>query len=99
MSERDAYRIVEVLFKSSSKLVRNFTLLTQLSRIEPERNFYYPLHPGAISFYTRSSKPPLVTSPMLSGILTYSVTVWGIVHLWIAPHLKPAPQRVGASDG
>lgn len=83
MSEREAYKIVDVLFKSSSRIVRNFTLLTQLSRIEPERNFYYPLHPGAVAYYTRGQEPPLITWQMVGGVLTYSISLWGAFNVWI----------------
>jgi len=75
LSERLAFRIVDTLFSSSTKVVSHFPLLTQLSRIEPERNFYYPLHPGAVAFYRRDDKPSLLTWDKLVGSLGYSVTI------------------------
>lgn len=75
MSERHAFKIVETLFSSSSKVVAHFPLLTQLSRIEPERNFYYPLHPGATAFYRRSPRPSLVTPERVAAALSYSASI------------------------
>ncbi len=75
ISERTAFRIVDTLFSSSTKVVAHFPLLTQLSRIEPERNFYYPLHAGAIAFYRRDSKPSPFTADKVIGSLGYSITI------------------------
>jgi uncharacterized protein len=81
MSERQAYKILSVLFSSSSKIVRHFTLLTQLSQIDDEHSFYYPLHPGAVSYYTREAEPPLITWQLAGGLVSYSITLWGLFHV------------------
>jgi TRAP transporter TAXI family solute receptor len=60
MSSKTAYRIVEAIFTRTPDLVRTFPLITQLSQVDPQKNFYYPLHPGASSFYKRESAPPLI---------------------------------------
>jgi TRAP transporter TAXI family solute receptor len=75
MPERQAYKIVETLFGSSAKVVSHFPLLTQLSRIEPERNFYYPLHEGASAFYRRAGAPSIVTPEHFAASLSGSVSV------------------------
>jgi TRAP transporter TAXI family solute receptor len=75
ISERHAFKIVETLFSSSAQLVSHFPLLTQLSRIEPERNFYYPLHSGASAFYRRSGVPSVVTPERVAAAASYSVSI------------------------
>jgi TRAP transporter TAXI family solute receptor len=75
ISERTAYRIVDTLFSSSTKVVAHFPLLTSLSRIEPERNFYYPLHAGASAYYRRDSQPSAFGADKIVGYLGYSATL------------------------
>jgi NMT1-like family len=65
LSERHAFQFVNSLFSSSSQLVRYFPLLTQLSRHEPQQSFYCSLHPGALSFYRRSSSPASFSWPIV----------------------------------
>jgi hypothetical protein len=74
LSERRAYQIVSALFSRSSELMRAFPLLTQLSQVDPEKNFYYPLHPGAATFYRRSREPSVLSWQLVAGIMTYAVT-------------------------
>jgi len=83
LPERDAYKIVETLFTSSSKVVAHFPLLTQLSRIEPDRNFYYPLHDGASAFYRRSGVPALVSPERLAGAFSYSASMVTGALFWV----------------
>src|SRR5262245_25955325 len=67
VSDRRAYQITEALFSHKSELMRTFPLLTQLSQVDPGRNFYYPLHLGAAAFYRRLAEPP-VLSWKLAGV-------------------------------
>jgi TRAP transporter TAXI family solute receptor len=70
LSDGETYRIVKGLVESSSTLIRAFPLLTQLSRTDPERGFFYELDPGAAKFYRRSSAPGLNYYALLSALAT-----------------------------
>lgn len=83
LDERTAYKIVETIFNSSNKIVRNFTLLTQLSRIDSEHNFYYPIHPGAALFYRHETLPPPFTAAMVTAAIGYSITMGTWIRLAI----------------
>lgn len=74
LSDRRAYQIVSTLFSRSSEVMRAFPLLTQLSQVDPEKNFYYPLHPGAASFYRRSTEPAVLSWQLVVGVITYGIT-------------------------
>lgn len=83
MSTKTAYRIVEGLFSHSPELVRQFPVLTQLSMVDPSRNFYYPLHPGASLYYRQESVPPVIPWQYIEGTGGYTVAVGGTLFIWL----------------
>jgi uncharacterized protein len=83
LSDQIAYKLVKALFTSSNKLIGNFTLITQLSRIDPEKNFFYPLHPGAVEFYTRASTPFIVSPSFIIAGFGYAISIFTYLLIWI----------------
>jgi uncharacterized protein len=67
LSDGEAYRVVQALDAASGKLIREFPLLTQTSQVDPERGFYYELHPGAVKFYKSRQAPGLNIIGLLSA--------------------------------
>jgi uncharacterized protein len=75
MPTSTAYKILEAVFTGSPDLVRKFPLLTQMAQIDPQNNFYYPLHPGAEAFYKRQSAPPLIPWQIVGVGSGYTLTI------------------------
>ena len=77
----EAYRVVEALVASSGKLVREFPLLTQTSRADPESGFFYELHPGAAKFYRKQKEPGISPTGLLSACAT-SLSIFAAFQLF-----------------
>lgn len=73
--DRLAYKVLEALFRNSGPLVQQIPALAELSRIDPERNFFYPVHPGALVFYRREQIPPLINRANMFGAVGASLSL------------------------
>lgn len=83
LSEHTAYRIVEGILTNINELVLKFPLITQISRLEPERSFYYPLHPGAMSFYKNLDTPSAIPWSVVTGLVGYTFSLVPAIRIWI----------------
>jgi TRAP transporter TAXI family solute receptor len=83
LSSRIVYKIAEAIFTRSNEVVTKFALIAQVSQLDPDHNFYYILHPGALDFYRQHNTPPLVPWSMISLVASYISTLVGAIWLWI----------------
>lgn len=71
LSEYEVYQIATKLSEHMHDLIKGIPFnATKVTDTDPQRDLYYPLHEGALSFY--SHDPPLFFNPqILAGIGTY----------------------------
>jgi len=71
LSEYEVYQIATKLSEQMHDLIKGIPFnATKVTDTDPQRDLYYPLHEGALSFY--SHDPPFFLNPqMLAGIGTY----------------------------
>lgn len=71
LSEYEVYEIAAKLSEQVHDLIKGIPFnATKVTETDPQRDLYYPLHEGALSFY--SHDPPLFLNPqVLAGIGTY----------------------------
>lgn len=71
LSEYEVYQIATKLSEQMHDLIKGIPFnATKVTDTDPQRDLYYPLHEGALSFYTHD--PPLFLNPhILAGIGTY----------------------------
>lgn len=71
LSEYEVYEIAAKLSEQVHDLIKGIPFnATKVTETDPQRDLYYPLHEGAVSFY--SHDPPFFLNPqVLAGIGTY----------------------------
>ena len=71
LSEYEVYQIATKLSEQMHDLIKGIPFnATKVTDTDPQRDLYYPLHEGALSFY--SHDPPFFLNPqILAGIGTY----------------------------
>jgi TRAP transporter TAXI family solute receptor len=71
LSEYEVYEIAAKLAEHVHDLIKGIPFnATKVTETDPQRDLYYPLHEGALSFYTHD--PPFFLNPqVLAGIGTY----------------------------
>ena len=71
LSDYEVYQIATKLSEQMHDLIKGIPFnATKLTDTDPQRDLYYPLHEGALSFY--SHDPPFFLNPqLLAGIGTY----------------------------
>lgn len=71
LSEYEVYQIATKLSEQVHDLIKGIPFnATKVTDTDPQRDLYYPLHEGALSFY--SHDPPFFLNPqLLAGIGTY----------------------------
>ena len=71
LSDYEVYQIATKLSEQMHNLIKGIPFnATKVTDTDPQRDLYYPLHEGALSFY--SHDPPFFLNPqMLAGIGTY----------------------------
>ncbi len=104
LSDKDAYRIVEALFKRSHELRSIFPFMVPHTRDEQlAQQFYYPPHPGATAFYQGRYEPQGLMDflqryqTILIGLASVSGTCLALYHFiagrwWSRPLLRRLEQ-------
>ncbi|MEK6257269.1 MAG: TAXI family TRAP transporter solute-binding subunit [Planctomycetota bacterium] len=73
LSDKNVVLVLRTILDHLSHLTVKFPLASQISRIDPQRNFYYPLHPGALAVYQRTDSQ-MFTPSFLLALTGFAIT-------------------------